>query len=258
MPTNLDAMREMSAGVRAMMFACYVKACAPPPVGDGGSAGGHARRLAEQAIAQIKAAEGGRAGGPITKAMKSIAAAHGSKMLGLKYRIKGAKRTTAKVYERARQSLVPGARRKGDTKNTKAAEEKYVKEGLSDVLRFTMEVPEKGHVTHVKESLKDLQKQGYKVLEVDNRWKSAKDLTPDDAYQGINCTVQAPDGTRFELQFHTKTSFHTKDKLMHKDYEIVRGDTDATRAERAAAAERMVDTASQIPIPDGIVGAKLL
>lgn len=240
-----------------MMFTCWVKACAPPPVGKGGSAGTAARRMAEIVVADMRQREGRRGGGPITKTMKSVASATGMKMVGLKFRIKDEKSATRKIYDKARKAI--GKKIFGDTKQTKAAEEKYVVEDLSDILRFTMTSPAKTHARDVRRAVGELKAQGYKILEADNRWKRSEDLTREDVYQGVNMTVQAPDGTRFELQFHTTGrtgSHHVKQNVMHDDYNISR-DAASTQEQVYAAETRMLGAAKKIEVPDGIVGAKL-
>ena len=51
-----------------------------------------------------------------------------------------------------------------------------------------------------------------------------------------------------ELQFHTDTSYYTKEVLNHKFYEIARSES-ATTDEIVTATEKMIENQSQVLVP---------
>ena len=64
--------------------------------------------------------------------------------------------------------------------------------------------------------LNDLIDNGYRVIEVKNTWIDDKN-----PYKGVNVSILAPSGQKFELQFHTPESLEAKE-VMHKLYEEAR------------------------------------
>ena len=95
------------------------------------------------------------------------------------------------------------------------------------------------YIEGVKDVVKQMQELGYE-LNVKNYWKGG------DPYQGINVAVVHPDGTRFELQFHTPQSVADKEKI-HAIYEDYRTETDPKK--RFIMYNRMVRMAEKIGVP---------
>ena len=86
---------------------------------------------------------------------------------------------------------------------------------IGDSVRYTLICPQATLSTDVIDSVRTLVEQGYKILKFKNTFGS-------DQYNGINMSVLAPSGVKFELQFHTEQSFTTKEVLTHTLYEISR------------------------------------
>lgn len=85
-----------------------------------------------------------------------------------------------------------------------------------DALRFTATAPPAAYTEKTTAFMQELHANGYTIdrPNSDNHW-----ATP--TYHGVNAIVQAPDGYRFEVQFHTPESFATKEANW-PDYEKAR------------------------------------
>jgi len=158
----------------------------------------------------------------ITSTLIDASDKHGGIMIGLAYRFKSVKAMAGKIN-----------RERGDRTAQQAAEE------MSDVIRYTTTFTPENYVAGARATIDDLQAAGYQ-LTVKNYWKSG------DPYQGINIAAVHPNGTRFELQFHTPQSAVEKDKI-HKDYEEYRTELDPDK--RRKIYDRMVRLAEAIDIP---------
>ena len=158
----------------------------------------------------------------ITSTIIDASDKHGGIMIGLAYRFKSVKAMAGKIN-----------RERGDRTAQQAAEE------MSDVIRYTTTFTPENYVAGARATIDDLQAAGYQ-LTVKNYWKSG------DPYQGINIAAVHPDGTRFELQFHTPQSAVEKEKI-HKYYEEYRTELDP--ANRRKLYDRMVRLAEAIDIP---------
>ena len=55
----------------------------------------------------------------------------------------------------------------------------------------------------------------------------------------------------FELQFHTPSSFDTKEEKTHKYYEIIRSET-ASEAEKEEATKKQAELFALVPVPEGV------
>ncbi len=128
-----------------------------------------------------------------------------SKLVGLKYKVKSKPSLMRKIRDTAVKDEISPMR---------AAEK------INDSLRYTMQVEEARYTQTVTETLKSLEKKGYRVKKFKNTWGVPGEPTP--IYQGVNSTLLTPAGQEFELQFHTRLSFHTKEVLNHDMYEVWR------------------------------------
>ena len=90
-----------------------------------------------------------------------------------------------------------------------------------------------------------LGKKGYNIIRVKN---TLSDSTA--PYRGLNAIVQNSDCFKFEVQFHTKQSFDTKQKT-HELYELVRKDGISAK-EEADINKKMVELSSSIKTPKNI------
>lgn len=161
----------------------------------------------------------------ITKLLIDLAEKNKANMEGLDFRLKALKSLIRKIA--AEKDSEHG----GDA--DKAAK------AMSDVVRYTMSYEPADYIDGVKGVIAEMQKLGYD-LRVKNYWKG------DDPYQGINVAVTHPDGTKFELQFHTPQSVVDKEKI-HLIYENYRTETDPKK--RWIMYNRMVRMANKIGVP---------
>ena len=161
----------------------------------------------------------------ITKKMIDLANKHNGQMRGLDFRLKALKSLVRKIL---------------DEKDTEhGGDAQKAAESMSDVIRYTTAFDPEEYVSGVKGMVEELQAAGYK-LRIKNYWKG------DDPYQGINIAAIAPDGTKFELQFHTPQSVEDKEEI-HKLYETYRESKD--NAERRRLYDEMVVMANKIGVP---------
>ena len=161
----------------------------------------------------------------ITKLLIDLADKNKAQMEGLDYRMKALKSLMRKIA--AEKDSEHG----GDAQ--KAAE------AMSDVVRYTMSYEPEDYVAGVKDVIAQMQKLGYE-LRVKNYWEA------DDPYQGINVAAIHPNGTKFELQFHTPQSVADKEKI-HAIYEDYRTETNYLK--RLVMYQKMVNLANKIGIP---------
>ena len=110
---------------------------------------------------------------------------------------------------------------------------------MSDVVRYTMSYSPEDYVEGIKGVIDAMKKSGYE-MRIKNYWKGG------DPYQGINVAVTHPDGTQFELQFHTPQSVVEKEKI-HLLYEEYRTSQDPRQ--RFTLYNRMVRLAEKIDVP---------
>lgn len=165
---------------------------------------------------------------PTTRKLKKMAAAGGGKMVGLEFRVKEADSLIRKIQ--------------GDVAKTGLGVDKAA-DGMSDVLRYTMQLPIAKYADGAQATITALRKQGYHAR-VKNTWHSKKN-----PYRGVNVAMTAPNGAKFELQFHTLRSFQVKNGEMHKLYEKYR--TSTNRAERKQLSAKMWELSKRVPVPDG-------
>jgi hypothetical protein len=116
---------------------------------------------------------------------------------------------------------------------------------IGDALRYTMTADTADYGPHTQAVFDRLMAEGYTVHEADNSWVEGN------TYKGINASIVAPDGTTFELQFHTPESFVLKDGDLHEHYETMR-DPAKPYDERLAAYKACVALSAKLPDPPGV------
>ena len=174
-----------------------------------------ARKEAVNSIKQVRQNES-----IITKDLQTIGKQSGGELVGLDKRFKSEESLTRKFADRI-QSRVIEAEKKG--KNVDEIRNKYLQKEVdrnNDALRYTYTFSPEKYAEGYNQTVKVLEKQGYKLEKLDNYWllKGTKD---DTGYRGMNATFIAPNGQKFELQFHTPESFKFKNDN-HYLYEEVR------------------------------------
>lgn len=162
----------------------------------------------------------------ITGDLTSSADTYGGRMEGLTYRLKGQESLARKIEQKSAS--------KGLTMSEYTAK-------IGDALRYTMVLPPGQYGPGAQAAIDDFRKQGYTV-EVENTWR------PGASYKGINTNIKK-DGVIFEVQFHTGDSLALK-QAAHGLYELAR-DATASPQDRAAATQKMIDNAGNLPQPTG-------
>lgn len=170
------------------------------------SAMSEAKKLQAKAIAAEPA---------ITQKMQSLSQNAGGELIGLEYKIKGTESMARKIDDKAKEEFG------GDTKAAAA--------DIGDSVRYTMALSETNYATGTKETIEGLTAEGY-TLKVKNYWQEGN------IYKGVNVSAVSPDGQKFELQFHTKSSFNLKETKNHRLYEEHR--LPNTSKQRKSALER--------------------
>lgn len=123
----------------------------------------------------------------ISRDMQNIVERIGSELLGFEFRLKNA--TKERFYQKVAEN---------PTKRNK------------DNVRYTVKLGE--GVEEYHKTVSALQKKGYKPVAVKNYWLS------NGYYKGINTNWESPEGTIFEIQFHSADNLRVKEEL-HLWYE---------------------------------------
>ncbi|MGD0687372.1 MAG: hypothetical protein ABSA03_19920, partial [Streptosporangiaceae bacterium] len=118
---------------------------------------------------------------------------------GLQFRRKGEERLKEKIAEKVEHE--PGKTPAGAAQR------------INDAIRYTF-CFEPGTYTDGYWDVKQrLEAREYKMIYGENHWRD------DPEYKGVNTRWVTPEGQRFELQFHTRESFHAKQQVTHRSYE---------------------------------------
>ncbi len=116
---------------------------------------------------------------------------------------------------------------------------------INDALRYTMVLEDAGYATGIRSSLRSLRAAGITTNTQKLYWVNGNN------YMGGNYTFNLPSGYRFELQFHTPTSFAVKEPLLHdiyKQWRVLNPDT--LLAAKLDAQMRAI--AAEIPFPPNL------
>ncbi len=165
----------------------------------------------------------------ISGAMRDTASRNGAKLAGYDFRLKGEPSLIRKIREDAIQ--------KGMTEAQTARE-------IADTVRYTAQFDAGNYVEGSRAFLNDLEDQGFEVGKFKNTWQ------PDVPYAGINVQMVAPNGYKFELQFHTAESFELKNFVNHKLYEEWRL-LDPQSARAIELNDKMTANTRLVPVPQG-------
>lgn len=218
-------------------FACKSRACAPPPIGKGGSIGPTGAETKQKIGAGVAARSVAKRAEKVepgtTGTVKSAIESAGGRMDGLDYRLKTPASLKRKILKKSIEKGI----------SVKAAAKE-----IADAVRYTGVIPEppKGNYAKtIKTVIKDLEKQGMTITEIETHWKRG------DAYNGVHITANAKNGTKVEIQFHTEASLAAKGKT-HEIYERAR-EVGISPEERARLTREMIKIADQSPIPSGAI-----
>lgn len=163
----------------------------------------------------------------ITSSVKEISKTNNLDMLGLEYRIK----TKDSYLGKIRRDYTAG----------------YSGFEINDIIRYTYGADSSSLVEKTLSSIDDLKKMGYNTIRVKNSW-----LDNSNPYNGINTTVQAPNGQKFEIQYHTPESFELKNNELHKLYEEQRNILDEKSPRYIELEDKMYELSDKLQVPDNI------
>ena len=153
----------------------------------------------------------------------------GGLLVGFEFRLKAVERLSQKVDERIRREPERDPAKILGT--------------VHDAIRYTFCIPKESYAIGCEEVKGQLESRGYEMYHRRNSWSGSE-------YKGLNTRWITPDGQRFEVQFHTKESFHAKHDVTHLAYERLRQPGVST-AERQELSEFQKLVSSYVPVPDG-------
>ena len=141
----------------------------------------------------------------ITSDLKSIP---GIEFHGLDFRLKTRKSAIDKITRN----------RIEDPKKYEGISDEQIMADMWDLVRYTQVVKPETFKKQVIQTLKTLEKKGYKIHDIKNFYnpKVNKGTNP---YRGINAKIISPDGQKFEYQFNTPKNIYIKDNGLHTVYE---------------------------------------
>ena len=168
----------------------------------------------------------------ITKDMELLedSSAH---LEGLDFRLKGEESISRKILSDSKVERIPLQEAAAN---------------IGDSVRYTLILDNNSYIEKMTECLDTLKSKGYTIRKFKNFWGG-------NIYQGVNTSIISPDGIKFELQFHTDSSFQTKEHLNHLFYEISRNDFASEEAKKLSD-EIMAINQSKVFVPNGIIGFK--
>jgi hypothetical protein len=167
----------------------------------------------------------------LTANMKDLAAKYGTKLKGLKYRLKTQESLTRKIATDA------------VNKNIKISE---AASQISDANRYTMVSDPATYRSSAEGVVNELKSQGYTV-NVKNYWQEGSN------YKGINMAITDTAGNNIELQFHTAESLALKETDNHPLYEAYRV-LDRETPEAKALNAQMVANSARLETPPNLSG----
>lgn len=165
----------------------------------------------------------------ITAHIKKVAENIGMDMAGLEYRIKGKESYLRKIAS-----------------NYSPNGNEYE---VKDILRYTYTTTPEKLVESTLKSIETHQDMGYNTIEVKNYW-----LDKNNPYNGINTTIQAQNGQKFELQYHTSESYSVKDAIhgLYEKWRIM----DKASPEAIQLRKGMFEQSSKLHVPERIEEVK--
>lgn len=175
----------------------------------------------------------------ITSDLHSISESLGTGLFGLEHRLKKASDSSdgrCRIEDKIREDM-----------DEKGMSYEQAADSLSDMVRYTQACTPDTMTKNIEKTFAELEKKGYKVLKVKNTWGTFDMKKP---YRGVNCVVQSPKGTRFELQFHTPESLTGKE-VQHGWYEEFRN-PDTPEPRKKELAKRMYENMAAMQQPKDI------
>ncbi|OQB15006.1 MAG: hypothetical protein BWY15_00821 [Firmicutes bacterium ADurb.Bin193] len=167
----------------------------------------------------------------ITKTVVDVAEKVGTEPAGLEFRIKSKESYLRKIKS-----------------NYRPDGNEYE---IKDILRYTYISPPETLTGKTIKSIDEFDKMGYNTIGVKNSW-----LRDYDPYNGINTIITAPNGQKFEMQYHTPESFALKNGALHKLYEKQRLIKDDEHPEYTRLQKEMFELSKGLEKPNNIEKVK--
>ena len=183
----------------------------------------------------------------ITSDLCDISDEIGTGMFGLDFRMKSAGEKTVDGKKVCRiAEKIEENQREAQREGRNDSYENAVN-SISDIVRYTQACTPDNLVDNAEKTMQELEKKGYKVVKVKNTWETFNEEKP---YRGLNCVFESPNGTKFELQFHTAESLVAKE-VQHGWYEESR--TKGVNPSRKAELDkRMYENMASMTVPKDI------
>ena len=177
----------------------------------------------------------------VTITLRQIANEFRGTLEGLDHRLKTEDSLTRKLADRAKTRL---------NKDPSLTLEELIKEeadNMNDVLRFTLNLPNKTYNDAYRAMQNKMQAAFYAVVPTKewNGWTDKSGL-----YKGINMTFKTNKGRLFEVQLHTTDSLKAKEET-HPMYEEKRN-KNTTHKRKLELETKMKNRWAKVPVPKGI------
>ena len=134
--------------------------------------------------------------------VNDLETAVGGWLTGLKFSRKGGDRLKEKIADSLR---IAPAKSPGEV----------VRE-IPDAIRYTFCFEPENYTDGYWDVKERLQERGHRMIYSENHWRE------DPEYKGINTRWVTQEGQRFEVQFHSRESYHAKQEVTHNSYERIR------------------------------------
>lgn len=144
----------------------------------------------------------------ITPILQKVSDEVGAGMVGLPFSVKTAESVDNKINRKIQDGLKKGIKISPD--------EAFG--AMTDNVRYTQVSDKENLVDNVQKTIETLEKNGYSLYELDNKWLDGNGKMIEAGYRGVHSLFKAPSGTIFELQFHTPHNAAAKEKG-HKYYD---------------------------------------
>ena len=143
----------------------------------------------------------------ITETLKRIVKNAGGSLVDLDSCLKDKKSLQRKMSKKINRHLI-----------TTDEELVRVFKSFSDIIRYTYIVSSFQMEEKINTLIEDLQKEGYSLVKIDNKFANPKE---DTHYKGVHLDFMSPRHLVFEIQVHTLESYLAKNS-MHDYYKITR------------------------------------
>lgn len=172
---------------------------------------------------------------------------------GIENAIKGASHVEGKIPLQREKDRKNGLPERSDAE---------IAAGLGDAVRFTAVVNHDNYVDQINKIMSGMEKNGYKVVELDNKF-----LKPGTNYKAVHLTVENPSGRYMELQIQSRETQAIKDKnhdVYYKEQQRIERNAinegrELTESEKNRINEldqMMVDSWKPMRVPKGMAQLK--